>query len=48
MSPTGSLVAYGLYLYVSVIVTALLNTFIVCVFFLISLSFHNIMSSAKL
>lgn len=46
MFPT--LIAYGLFVYVNVIVTALLNAFIVCVFFLISWSLHNIMSLAKL
>lgn len=48
MSLIWSLTAYGLFLYVNGIVMALLNAFIVCVFCLISLGFHNIMSSAKL
>lgn len=48
MFPPWSLIAYGLFVYANVIVTALLNAFIVCVFFLISWSFHNIMSSAFL
>lgn len=51
MSPTCSLIAYGFFFFgcVNMIAATLLNAFIVLfIFFLISLSFHHIMSSAKL
>lgn len=50
MSPTWSLIAYRFFFWcANMIAAALLNAFIVLlIFFLFSLSFHHIMSSAKL